>query len=229
MLIWYLLYSIYKLDVSTIIRSNVVCACDQLCEIDCRTHEKRSKQLSCTTHNYWWWNRRYHWFTFLNFHKQWALYHPWFKDIYVNRWWHCQFLLGMINVAFISTNNLKDGPGNNESIHNAKYFTNRAALYCAIIHNSYDVNLTWPIISWLIALENSTNNYNVTNYAIKIKTTSWYVILDSQEYHKVILLIISFSINNNIRIIASYQERIHIYGFVDIYTMRTTLMTLDTI
>ena len=106
----------------------------------------------------------------------------------------------MINVTFISTNNLKDGPGNNESIHNAKYFTNRAALSCAIIHNDYDVNLTWPIISWLIALENSTNNYNVTNYAIKIKTTSWYVILDSQEYHKVILLIISFSINNNIRI-----------------------------
>ena len=118
----------------------------------------------------------------------------------IDRWWHCQFLLGMINVTFISTNNLKDGPGNNESIHNAKYFTNRAALYCAIIHNSYDVNLTWPIISWLIALENSTNNYNVTNYAIKIKTTSLYVILDSQEYHKVILLIISFSINNNIRI-----------------------------
>ena len=48
----------------------------------------------------------------------------------------------MINVTLISTENLKDGPGNNESIHNAKYFTNRAALYCAIIHNSYDVNLT---------------------------------------------------------------------------------------
>ena len=130
----------------------------------------------------------------------------------VDRWWHCQFLLGMINVTFISTNNLKDGPGNNESIHNAKYFTNRAALSCAIIHNDYDVNLTWPIISWLIALENSTNNYNVTNYAFKMITTSWYVILESQ----VILLIISFSIGKNIRI--RY-----------IYTMRTTLMTLYTI
>ena len=48
----------------------------------------------------------------------------------------------MINVTSISTENLKDGPGNNESIHNAKYFTYRAALSCAIIHNNYDVNLT---------------------------------------------------------------------------------------
>ena len=48
----------------------------------------------------------------------------------------------MINVTFISTENLKDGPGNNESIHNAKYFTNRAALSCAMIHNNYDVNFT---------------------------------------------------------------------------------------
>ena len=104
----------------------------------------------------------------------------------------------MINVTFISTENLKDGPGNNESIHNAKYFTNRAALSCAIIHNNYDVNLTWPIISWLIALKNSTNNHNVTNYAFKMITTSWYVILESQEYYEVILLIISISIGNNI-------------------------------
>ena len=47
----------------------------------------------------------------------------------------------MINVKFISTENLKDGPGNNESIHNAKYFTNRAVISCSIINNNYDVNL----------------------------------------------------------------------------------------
>ena len=63
------------------------------------------------------------------------------------------------------------------------------------------MNLTWPIISWLIALKNSTNSYNVTNYAFKMISTSWYVILETQEYHEVILQIISFSIGNNIRII----------------------------